>query len=1010
MKFKRIIIVLLVLLGVAILGFAIYLGLTSERVTAQRVQSSIDKKEKILDASLVKVNELLGAESLVLERFTNALEDDPLLFVFCDDSLVVWTSNLVDPRFLRDRVSLAADTVCNLYVGDFLVRSQRIHDYSVYLLSLMNTTYSIENNYLINEFNAPFFPNSVRVQFGDDGTYPLYNSKGQVVSRFDVTNHRDFSLTNRYVVYAIELIAIVLLALLIHSLVTRKTKDENGGLVFGEFTFVCIMFAVAAAVFTYFYDKKLRSDEENLMIQVADDLFDERDFDFEQSFAVFSQRVMDDTLLLKMVFSENSAINDAASAYARNLLFDSVMRSYDMVLTICEKDGEILVDNEEPVPCESFFSNLVSLNGGVKVADNLHFVDYATLDPNYLAVMTLTLDDTVHVRNLYFEFYKPVTPNGFGLPRILQTSNSIIPSDFSVASYRNNMLNYKYGSYIYPNHLNDFHYSENGFYYGRKMKHYTKVVDNKALIVSCQRRGWAELTAPFALFFLALVVTYLPFYFFSHRKNDNGVAHKSLRRRFQVAIMLTMLIAFGIIGPVSGIYMLGLYNQKAEDFNFEQTRSILLDFRREIDYRQLAQDSDPKDFELLLRQLSNTFFVDLNLYDTDGYLIATSRPELFDFRLQAPLINAQAFANLNDDKSLYYSHIEYVGKNKFQSNYIAVVSERGETVAFLNIPNFSTDENIRKELINFALAYINIILVLIGISAIVVLFIMRRMTKPLALIQQKMGEIKIGSDNKPIEWESNDEIGELVAKYNILVSELEKSAQSLMRAERETAWREMARQVAHEIKNPLTPMRLSIQFLQRAWDNDAPDMEQRFKRTTATLIEQIDTLSDIASAFSNYAKLPEGNPEPLDLKELLAKCINLYDNEENITFSFACADDSCPFTADANNLSRAFGNIMKNAVQAIGKNKPDGRIDVALTSMMQKYVVTISDNGKGIKEEDKAKIFLPNFTTKSSGMGIGLSIVRNIIQAANGRVSFESTENVGTTFTIELFKTVNENK
>lgn len=1007
MKIKRVILVVLIIAALLSVAWLVYLGLSSERVSAQRVQRTLDRREKAIDKAVKKVSTLLESENISLESFATEFDEDPMVFVFCDDSLVVWTSNLVDPKYLKKRFSLDADTVCNLYVGDFLLRSFQKNDYSVYLLSLLNTTYSIENNYLINEFNASVFPKSIRVTFNEDGKYPLYNSDGRVTARYDIALHRDFSFTNKYLVYIPVLMLIVLFVLLVHHLILRRSRAENSKLHFGEFTFVCIMLALSAAVLTYIYDKKAQYKEERLMKQVAEDLFDERDMDFEQSFSVFSKKALNDTLLYKMVFSENNVINDVVVGYTRNLLFDSVLRDYEVVMTVCSPGEEILVDNDMTVPCDDYFNDVLALNSSIRISDSLYFIDYATLDPNYLGILTLSLD-TVGVRNIYFEFYKPVTPNGFGLPRILQTSSSLIPSDFSVASYRNNMLNYKYGAYIYPNHLSDFHYVENGFYYGRKLKHYVLVVDNKALIVSCERRGWVELTAPFAVFFIVMMVIYLPFYFFLRRRDDKTAPHRSLRRRFQVAVMLTMLIAFGIVGPVSVVYMLGLYNQKARDFNFEQTRSVLLNLRREMDYRLLTPNSNPVEFELLLKQFSNTFFVDLNLYDTDGYLIATSRPELFDYRLQAPLINAQAFANLNDDKALYFSHIEYVGKNKFQSNYIAVVNDNGETEAYLNIPYFSTDEDIRKEVVNFALAYTNIILFLIGLSAIVVMIIMRRMTKPLALIQQKMGEVKIGSDNKPIEWESNDEIGELVEKYNSLVSELEKSANNLMRAERETAWREMARQVAHEIKNPLTPMRLSIQFLQRAWDDKAPDMEQRLKRTTTTLIEQIDTLSDIASAFSNYAKLPEGNPEPLDLKELLTKCINLYDNEENIQFDFVCDGDSYPFTADPNNLSRAFGNIIKNAIQAIGKNKQDGHIEVKLNSMMQKYVITVSDNGKGIKEEDKAKIFLPNFTTKSSGMGIGLSIVHNIIQAANGRISFESTENVGTTFTIELFKSVSK--
>lgn len=1007
MKNKRISLVLLCLLLFLGIVYAAYYALSSEKVSARRVQSTLDSREKLIDKNIDIVSRLLKNDNIVFDKFVNSIDKDVLLYVFCDDSLAFWNNNLVDSRILKKRISIPADTVCNLFVGDFLVKSFVVHDYSVYALSMLGSTYSIENEYLVNEFRAPFFPNSNKVVLNpDDGKYPLYNSMGQVATRFDIITTGLGSLPYFYIVYFLIIVAIVVVSICLYDYLSRKRRFVESPFNFGQFTMLSLVFAFAAAVLTYSYNRQKTLDEERMMKQVALDLFDERDTVFESSFSAFSKSLATDTMLLNMVFSNNNMIDDVVSGYAENLLFDSVMKSYEVTMTVCVPGQEMIVDGSQAVLCDGYFSDVMALNNSTQVADNLFLIDYATLDPNYLGIVTLKINDTTTPRRLYFEFYKPVTPSGFGLPSILHNNADLIPSGFSVASYRNNMLNYKYGSYIYPNHLSDYNYTPNGYRYGRKTKNYSIVDDNKALVVNCERRGWMALTAPFSVFFLSMVIVCLLFLAIFKRKNKANEGRKSLRQKFQVAIMVTMLIAFGIVGSVSVFYMLERYEDQTNEFNFEQTRSILLDLRREISYARLNPDNSERgDFEMLLKELSNTFFVDLNLYGTDGRLIATSRPELFDYKLQAPLVNAQAYANLNDDKALYYTHKENVGKNKFRSDYIAVPGNNGETVAYLNIPYFSSDGSIRKDVVNFALAYVNIILLLVGVSAIVVMLVMRRITKPLVLIQKKMGEVKIDRVNEPIELKSNDEIGELVEQYNKLVGELEESANIIARSERQTAWREMARQVAHEIKNPLTPMRLSIQFLQRAWDEQSPDIEQKFKRTTSTLIEQIDALSEIASAFSNYAKLPEGNPEPLDLKQLLSKCINLYDNEENIKFSFECSDDKAyEFTADPNNLSRAFGNIIKNAIQAIGKTKPDGRIDVKLLSLSRKYVVTITDNGKGIREEDKAKIFMPNFTTKSSGMGIGLSIVHNIIQAANGRITFDSTENVGTTFTVELFK------
>ena len=291
-----------------------------------------------------------------------------------------------------------------------------------------------------------------------------------------------------------------------------------------------------------------------------------------------------------------------------------------------------------------------------------------------------------------------------------------------------------------------------------------------------------------------------------------------------------------------------------------------------------------------------------------------------------------------------------------------------------------------------------------GASALVVILVTRNTIKPLKTIQDKMQKISLTGKNEKIEWNSKDEIGELITIYNNLIKELEISANKLMRSERETAWREMARQVAHEIKNPLTPMKLNIQFLQMAWDEKNPDIDRKLRDTTNTLLEQIDILSNIATAFSNYAKLPQKNIERFNIKELIVNTINLYDNNPNIDIVLKEENDSdYIIDSDRNNLSIVFGNIIKNAIQAIGK-KDDGNITITIKDVKEFYNIEIRDNGCGIGEEAKKKIFMPNFTTKSSGMGVGLSIVYDILETLNSDISFESEVGVGTIFRINIKK------
>jgi signal transduction histidine kinase len=498
-----------------------------------------------------------------------------------------------------------------------------------------------------------------------------------------------------------------------------------------------------------------------------------------------------------------------------------------------------------------------------------------------------------------------------------------------------------------------------------------------------------------------MLVPYLILYWLIKPRHQGK--KRSFRQRLQTVVFITLGLSFLAIGPVSVIYMRSLYNQKTSASQFETTRSIAAEMGHDIDIEELINQVSRETVREVLHHYATTFFTDLNLYKLDGRMLATTRTEIFDLNLQAPLMNAEAYQAMHQNKALYYTHEEHLGKGTYESAYIPLNDGNGNAIAYLNTPYFTSATELHTEIQNFVLTYINIILVLLAIALIFVINLTNRLTQPLSLIQNKLGNIRIDQKNEPIEWKAKDEIGALVKQYNLLIVELEKSTAELKRTTTESAWRGVARQVAHEIKNSLTPMRLSVQMLQRNIENGKATPEQT-QRTANTLIEQIDALSDIASSFSRYAKLPENHPAPLDLAELVGNVVNLYDNEENIEFAYHYDQtQNHTFNGDKTNLNSAVGNLVKNAVQAIG-NKPDGKIEVSLQSTETSFIISVKDNGKGIKDEDKDRIFLPNFTTKSGGSGVGLSLTYNIVQAAGGTISFESQENVGTRFQIELPK------
>jgi len=236
-----------------------------------------------------------------------------------------------------------------------------------------------------------------------------------------------------------------------------------------------------------------------------------------------------------------------------------------------------------------------------------------------------------------------------------------------------------------------------------------------------------------------------------------------------------------------------------------------------------------------------------------------------------------------------------------------------------------------------------------------------------------------------------------------MTEELVKSAELLARSERESAWREMAKQVAHEIKNPLTPMKLSVQYLKKAWNDNAPDWNERLERFSQTLIQQIDSLSEIASAFSDFASMPAATKTKINLAEVMNDAASLYKDIQNIRFIISSPDNESDrfIIADKRQLLRVFNNLIHNSVQAIG-NKPDGMVQIRLKKENNYLIAEIQDNGSGMNDEQRAKVFSPYFTTKSSGMGLGLAIVKNIVSGMGGSIEFVSEENRGTIFTLRF--------
>jgi len=384
----------------------------------------------------------------------------------------------------------------------------------------------------------------------------------------------------------------------------------------------------------------------------------------------------------------------------------------------------------------------------------------------------------------------------------------------------------------------------------------------------------------------------------------------------------------------------------------------------------------------------------------DGKLAISSHSGFV--KSEAPEILTDTILNeISRDYKHHYINTKIIEGKTFQSAYSFITDSKFKPIGILNLQyvqdNTQQDKDLEEFLLRMAYVYALMFLLAIGLAY----FISSYITRSIKEVTDKMSHTRLNRRNeKIILRDASTEIFTLVNAYNDMVDELEESAVKLAKSEREQAWREMAKQVAHEIKNPLTPMRLTVQSFQRKFDANDPDISNKINEFSKTLIQQIDTMSSIASAFSNFAKMPTQNKEELNVVEVVKHALDIFTEDYICYFP---KGEIIMAELDKTQLIRVVTNLVKNATHAL-ETVENKKIEVTVSEKNNKVIIVIADNGKGIDDEDKYKIFEPKFTTKSSGMGLGLPMVKNIIETYNGTIKFTTELNKGTVFKIKLPK------
>jgi len=451
----------------------------------------------------------------------------------------------------------------------------------------------------------------------------------------------------------------------------------------------------------------------------------------------------------------------------------------------------------------------------------------------------------------------------------------------------------------------------------------------------------------------------------------------SLRKRIQFYILAVTVGSFATIALVTYVYFEYQARDQAREIALFVTSTTIQDVRHQ--WRESPDASPIFLFEKAQKQHQTSG----GLYQVDGTRLAGEGSPLLPLRIR----EADYFKN--EDVRIQQGQIYY--KLNGPSDEVFIAQFNADTESLQLGPAF-------RQII---LTLLNIYVFLFVLTGGIAVAISNSITAPLKVLSERLKTLKLGKKNVPLEWSQKDELGELIRDYNRMILQLEESAKILATTERETAWREMAKQVAHEIKNPLTPMKLSLQHLQIAIENESPNKEKLFRKVSATLIEQIDNLNRIASEFSSFAKMPEPENKVVSLNEVMASIHDLFRERKDMDIKLFVPIDDLRVFADKDHLLRVMSNLIKNAIQAIPEDRR-GKIVLKLTKKGDEAVILVSDNGKGIPDELKEKVFKPNFTSKSSGTGLGLAICANIIEGFNGKIYFETEVNKGTVFYVVI--------
>ncbi len=788
---------------------------------------------------------------------------------------------------------------------------------------------------------------------------------------------------------------------------------------FNSLVLLIFLISLYTVVFiTYTLHKQEKSRRKIKVVKLAT----ERDRIAEHLLEDIDKKINRDNKLLRYmedpVFGKYKS--DLIHNYLEQTYFHGFWQRYALEVTICGSSDVFPPENNLD-NCIAYYTKLVRDKGTRLPNSSYYFINNMNGSISYFGYYQFESKVDQSNITLFIELNSILTSEELVYPELLldyEADNTIIEEEYSYAKYRNERLISKKGNFPYSLRSNKYPIDTTEFTFvnfGEFSHLIYRIDDENIIILSKPEFDIIDVLTSFSYIFFFNNILLALVLFISHLPNIFRNVQFNFKNKILLAMIAVLLLSFLLVGGGTVYYDVKRYENIHNQNMSEKIESVVSELELIFGYHDFIPEKWSSDRYINLNQLlidlSIVFFNDLNLYDLKGNLIASSRPEIFERGLISKQLNTKAYKALIINHEAQFIQNETIGNLTYSSAYIPFKNMNNKVLAYINMPYLSQPSLLKQEISTLLITVINLYVLLFLLTIVVAVFLSENITYPLRLLQNRFKEINLSEANQQIlDYHGKDEIGGLVKEYNRMVVELEKSVKLLAKSERESAWREMAKQIAHEIKNPLTPMKLSIQFLLRSWESHGSVVEQeKFKKrlegVSKTLIDQIDTLSTIASEFSNFAKMPKANNQKINIVNILQNIEQLFTNADEAEVIVDLDDYSEILVfADKEQLSRVFINLVKNAIQAI-PDDTEGIINLKLIDKQKTVCVVVQDNGSGISNEAQKKLFTPSFTTKSGGMGMGLAIVKKIVEDAGGTIWFETEMDKGTTFFVELPKT-----